>query len=53
MTRVEQGNDLTHHRVYRLALVSNRLGDGDNPDAMLGQLPKVKLLFEPSRKNRL
>ena len=43
---VEQGNDLAHHCVHRFALIANRLGDGDDPDAMLGQLAKIEFLFE-------
>ena len=41
---IEQGDDLTHHR--RLALIADRLGDGDDPDPMLGELAKIKLLLE-------
>ena len=33
-------------RLHRFALVADRLSDGDDPDAMLGQLSKIKLLFE-------
>src|SRR6185436_1741584 len=43
---IEQGNDLAHHRLHRFALITDRLRDGDNPDAMLCQLPKIKLLLE-------
>src|SRR5689334_15705673 len=43
---VEQGNDLAHHCVHRFAVITDRLSNGDNPDAMFGQLPKIKLLFE-------
>jgi hypothetical protein len=43
---VKQGDLLAHHRLHRLALVADWLSDGDDPDAMLGQLPKVKLLLE-------
>ncbi len=32
--------------LHRLALVADRLSDRDDPDAMLGQLSKIKLLFE-------
>jgi len=43
---VKQGDDLAHHRLHGLALVADWLSDGDDPDAMLGQLPKIKLLLE-------
>src|SRR6266700_5213062 len=43
---IEQGDDLAHHRLHRLALVADRLSDRNHPDAMLGELAKVKLLFE-------
>ena len=43
---VEQGNDLAHHPVNWLALVADRLSDRDDPDAVLGQLSKIELLFE-------
>src|SRR5262245_59477252 len=32
--------------MHRFAVITDRLRDGDDPDAMLGQLPKIKLLFE-------
>src|SRR5262249_38294517 len=43
---VEQGDDLAHHGLHRLAFVTNWLGDRDHLDTMLAQLPKIKLLFE-------
>src|SRR3954447_10961013 len=43
---VEQRDDLTHHRLYRVTFIANRLRHGDDPDAMFGELAKIKLLFE-------
>jgi len=32
--------------VYRLALIADGLSDRDNPDAVLGELPKIKFLLK-------
>ena len=41
---VEQRHDLAHHDVHRI--VTQLLGHGDEPDAVLGELPDVELKFE-------
>ena len=43
---VEQSYDLAHHRMDRFRLVADWLGDRNDPNTVLGQLAKVKLLFE-------
>ena len=43
---VEQRNDLAHHALDRFALIAHRLSNRDDLDAMLAQLPKIKLLLE-------
>jgi hypothetical protein len=39
-------NHLAHHRLNGLAFVPDRLGDGNNLDAVLGELAKIELLFK-------
>ncbi len=41
---VEQRHDLSHHDAHRI--VAHFLGDGDEPDAVLSELPDIELQFE-------
>ena len=43
---VEQRNDLAHHRLHRIVLIANGLGDGDQLDAVLGELAKIEFLLK-------
>jgi hypothetical protein len=43
---VEKSDDLAHHCLNRLGLIAYRLGDGNNPHTMFGELAEVEFLLE-------